>query len=111
MSPVARFLLYNLLPAMAAGIFAWALVHAGIQLLRIRHGKLRLCLYMAPLIKSTLVLTGMTLALRWPRGDMWCSVAAATRTCSRRSLGRDEIAAGPLFVVGELVADPVVVAV
>ena len=67
MSPATRFLLYNLLPAMVAGAFVWALVHAGVHLLRIRHGKLRLCLYMAPLIKSTLVLVGMTIVLRWPR--------------------------------------------
>ncbi|HJO05701.1 MAG TPA: M56 family metallopeptidase [Acidobacteriota bacterium] len=67
MTGVTRFLLYNMLPALVAGGVAWALVHAGVRLLGIRHGKLRLCLYMAPLVKSTLVMAGMALVLRWPR--------------------------------------------
>lgn len=67
MSVVGQFLLNNLLPALLAGSMAWALVHLAVNALAIRHGKLRLCLYMAPLLKSTLVLLGLATVLAWPR--------------------------------------------
>ena len=67
MSVLGQFLMNNLLPALVAGSLAWALVHVAVNVFDIRHGKLRMCLYMAPLINSTLVLLGLTTVLRWPR--------------------------------------------
>lgn len=67
MSALQQFVLNNLLPALVAGALAWATVWAGIHVLRVRHGKLRLCLFTAPLLKSTLVLLGLGMVLPWPR--------------------------------------------
>ena len=67
MNTVEQFVLYNLLPALVTGAVAWAMIWAGIQLLGVRDGKLRLCLLTAPLVKSTLVLLGIGLVLPWPR--------------------------------------------
>lgn len=64
---VERLLANNLLPAIVAGAIAWLLVAAGVRLLDIRHGRLRLCLYLAAPIKSTLVLLGLTPVLAWPQ--------------------------------------------
>lgn len=66
MNLLAQFALHNLLPAMVAGAVSWLAIYAGIEVLGIRHGKLRLCLLTAPLIKSTLVLLGMHQVLPWP---------------------------------------------
>ncbi len=74
MSVLAQFALNNLLPALLAGSLAWAFVHAAVRVLGIRHGRLRLCLYAAPLLKSTLVLLGLLPVLPWPReifGPWW----------------------------------------
>jgi len=71
MSTPAQFVLYNLLPAIFGGLLVWALVAVGVYALAIRHGKLRLCLYSAPLIKSTLLLLGIGLVLPWPREAAW----------------------------------------
>ena len=78
---VTQFLLYNLLPAFAAGLIAWLLIYAGVQLFRIRHGKLRLCLLVAPLVKSTLVMLGLSMAFPWPRELFggWLNQALPTR--------------------------------
>lgn len=82
MSTLQQFLLYNLLPALVAGTVTWAAIWAGIELLRIRQGKLRLCLLAAPLIKSTLVLLGIGLVLPWPREVFatWQASALPTMT-------------------------------
>lgn len=73
MSALAQFGRYNLLPAIAGGVLVWMLVAVGAYALGIRHGKLRLCLFAAPLIKSTLLLLGIGLLLPWPRSvaDTW----------------------------------------
>lgn len=64
---LVRFLGNNLLPALMAGAVAWLAVAVGVRLLDIRHGRLRLCLFLAPPIKSTLVLLGLAPVLPWPR--------------------------------------------
>ncbi len=82
MSVVGQFLLNNLLPALVAGSLAWAFVHLAVHLLGIRHGKLRLCPYLAPLLKSTLVLLGLGLVLAWPRElfSEWAARAVPSAT-------------------------------
>lgn len=71
MDTLVQFGLYNLLPALVGGVLVWAVVTAGVYTLEIRHGKLRLCLFSAPLIKSTLLLLGIGLVLPWPREAAW----------------------------------------
>ncbi len=71
MDTLIRFGLYNLLPAIVGGVLVWAVVAVGVYALRIRHGKLRLCLFSAPLIKSTRLLLGIGLVLPWPRDAAW----------------------------------------
>ncbi len=82
MSVASQFLLNNVLPALVAGSLTWAFVHLAVHVFRIQHGKLRLCLYLAPLLKSTLVLLGLALVVAWPRqvfGD-WARQAVPTQT-------------------------------
>lgn len=67
MSMVARFLLFNLLPSMIAGILVWLVVVAAVNILSIRQAQLRLSLLVIPLIKSTLVLLGVSPLFFWPR--------------------------------------------
>jgi len=67
MDALAQFGLYNLLPAIVGGVLVWGLVAGGVYALGVRHGKLRLCLFSAPLVKSTLLLLGVGLVLPWPR--------------------------------------------
>ncbi len=67
MNALVQFGLYNLLPALVGGVMVWALVAGGVYALGVRNGKLRLCLFSAPLIKSTLLLLGIGLVLPWPR--------------------------------------------
>ncbi len=82
MSVMTRFLLHNLLPALVAGAVAWSAIQAGIHLLGIHRGKLRLCLLFAPLLKSTLVLLGAAVVLPWPQEvfQSWHQQAVPTRT-------------------------------
>lgn len=82
MNAASQFLLNNLLPAIVAGCLAWAFVHLAVYLFGIRHGKLRLCLYLAPLLKSTLVLLGLGTVLPWPRDIFatWASQATPAQT-------------------------------
>ena len=82
MGTAQQFVLYNLLPALVAGAVVWAAIWGGIHLLRIRQGKLRLCLLAAALIKSTLVLLGIGLVLPWPREvfGTWYANAVPTTT-------------------------------
>jgi len=79
MNALAQFGLYNLLPAVAGGVLVWMVVAVGVYALGIRHGKLRLCLFSAPLVKSTLLLLGIGLVLPWPRSvaDAWHAQALA----------------------------------
>jgi hypothetical protein len=65
MSVALDFVRFNLLPGIAAGALMWAVVSLGVWLLRVRQGKLRLCLFAAPLAKSTLVILGVAPALAW----------------------------------------------
>lgn len=67
MTGIERFVLYNLLPSLLAGVLVWGAAWAVIRLLRIEQAQLRLCLLAAPAIKSTLVLLGLGLVLPWPR--------------------------------------------
>ncbi len=67
MSGLSQFVAYNLAPAIIGGTLAWILVAVGVYALRIRRGKLRLCLFSAPLLKSTLLLLGIGMVLPWPR--------------------------------------------
>ena len=67
MSALEQFGLYNLLPALVGGALAWAVVGAGVYALGVRHGRLRFCLFGAPLVKSTLLLLGIGLVLPRPR--------------------------------------------
>ena len=60
MTDAMRFVLFNLLPSLVAGLGVLALVLVGIRIFRIRHGTLRACLLIAPIVKSTLVLVGLT---------------------------------------------------
>lgn len=74
---IERFLTGNLLPALVAGVVAWGMVSLGVRLFGIRHGRLRLCLFLAPPIKSTLVLLGLLPVLPWPRDAFarWAALA------------------------------------
>lgn len=67
MSALYRFGFYNVLPALAGGVIVWLFVGGAVRLLRIRQGTLRLCLFAAPLVKSTLLLIGIGLLMPWPR--------------------------------------------
>ncbi len=66
MNLAARFLLYNLLPSLLAGLVTWVLLSLGLGLLRVRSARLRLPVLYLPLIKSALVLMGIGPALPWP---------------------------------------------
>lgn len=67
MSAPAQFAVYNLVPALVGGVVVWAVVAVGVRAFGVRHGKLRLCLFSTPLIKSTLLLLGIGLVFPWPR--------------------------------------------
>ncbi len=66
MDLLGRFLFYNLLAAMLAGLSVWLLVSAALRIFRVEYGTLRLSLLAAPLIKSLQVLFGSGLVLPWP---------------------------------------------
>lgn len=67
MSLLLQFLLYNVLPSVVTGLLVLGIVVIGIRVFGIRHGSLRACLLTAPIIKSSLVLVGLTLFISWPR--------------------------------------------
>src|SRR5574341_783076 len=67
MSLVGQFILYNLLPGVLSGLLAWLVISASIAILRIEYSPLRLSLLYAPVVKATLVMLGIGLALPWPR--------------------------------------------
>ncbi len=67
MSRIAQFLLYNLCPALMSGLLAWLVISASLAVLRIKYSPLRLSLLYAPVVKATLVMLGVGLALPWPR--------------------------------------------
>ena len=76
------FVRFNLLPGIAAGALMWGVVTLGVWLLGVRHGKLRLCLFVAPLVKSTLVILGVAPALAWRVApfDAWFASAVPPAT-------------------------------
>ena len=59
MSELLRFLQFNLLASLLAGLAVWALVVLGLRIFRIGYGRLRLSLLYAPVVKSLLVLVGL----------------------------------------------------
>ena len=66
MSLVVRFLVYNLLLSLAAGLLAWLIVMATLRLMRIRSSLQSLTLLSLPLFKSFLILLGIGLVFPWP---------------------------------------------
>lgn len=62
---VARFLLYNLLPSIIAGTIVWLVIIAAVNVLSIRQAQLRLSLLVIPVIKSTLVMLGVSPVFFW----------------------------------------------
>jgi len=64
---VRQFVLYNLSPALLSGLLEWMAISASIALLRIEYSPLRLSLLYAPVVKASLVMLGIGLALPWPR--------------------------------------------
>ena len=67
MTIIKQFILYNLLPSLAAGVLTWLVVYAAITWLRIEHAPHRLPLLYAPVVKSVLILLGVGSVLPWPR--------------------------------------------
>jgi len=63
---IGRFVLYNLLASLAAGLLAWLVALAVMRLLAVRSFTLRLCFMALPLLKSILVLLGIGLIFPWP---------------------------------------------
>ncbi len=59
MTLIARFLVYNLLLSLAAGLLAWLLVMAALRLMRIGSSVQGLTLLSLPLFKSFLILLGI----------------------------------------------------
>lgn len=62
-----RFVLYNLLPAIAIGSLGWLVVLATTSWMKIQYVPLRLPLLYVPLLKASLMLIGMSL-LSWVPG-------------------------------------------
>ncbi len=67
MAVLEQFILYNLLPAVLAGLLTWIFVAFALNILRIELGWMRLSLLYIPIIKSILVLLGIGLVMQWPR--------------------------------------------
>lgn len=67
MTAVWKFIQFNLLPSLLAGLIVWGLILISLRLLRIGYGRLRLSLLYAPVIKSLLVLLGISAVAPWPR--------------------------------------------
>ncbi len=67
MSVVWRFLQFNLFASVLAGLIVWILVLISLRVLRVGYGRLRLSLLYAPVIKSLLVLVGLSAVAPWPR--------------------------------------------
>ena len=66
MTVLARFLVYNLLASLAAGLLAWLVVMAAVRLLGLRSSALSFCFFGLPVLKSVLILLGVGLFLPWP---------------------------------------------
>ena len=62
-----QFAIYNLLPAIVAGLLIWFFVVIALNVLKIEYGWFRISLMYAPVIKSILVLLGIGLVIQWPR--------------------------------------------
>ena len=100
MNVIPQFLLYNVAASLVSGLLVLGVVLLGVRLLRIRHGALRSCLLTAPLIKSTFVLSGLTLLVSWPR-DMFQNVrreAVPPETVIPLFLGFGALALGLRFL-------------
>lgn len=67
MSTLEQFALYNLLASVAAGLVSWFIILAALSALGIRSLFTRLCFLILPLVKSTLVLAGLSAILPWPQ--------------------------------------------
>jgi Zn-dependent protease with chaperone function len=61
-----RFLLYNLLISLAAGLLVWLIVRAAIRALKIRSSVLSFCFFGLAVFKSLLLLLGIGLVFPWP---------------------------------------------
>lgn len=66
MTLLARFLVYNLLLSLAAGLLAWLIAIAVLRLMRIRSSVQSLVLLSLPLLKSSFILLGLGLVFPWP---------------------------------------------
>jgi Zn-dependent protease with chaperone function len=66
MAVILRFLEYNLLPSLAAGLVAWLIVLGVVRLFRIRSSALGFCFFSLPVVKSVLILLGVGLVFPWP---------------------------------------------
>lgn len=66
MITLIRFLVGNLAPSLLAGGLAWWLVRLVCRVTALRDARFRLALYGFPLLKSALVLLGISVALPWP---------------------------------------------
>ncbi len=80
MSWLARFLVYNLLLSLGAGIFAWLVVLGALRLLKVRSSALSFCFLSLPVLKTLLILLGVGLALPWPAAlfESWHRQAVPT---------------------------------
>ncbi len=81
MTLLARFLVYNLLLSLAAGLVAWAIAVAALRLLGIRSSAQSLSLLGLPLVKSLFILAGLGLAFPWPAAlfERWHAMALPFR--------------------------------
>jgi Zn-dependent protease with chaperone function len=66
MSPLFRFLVYNLLVSLAGGLLAWLVVLAAVRGLGVRSSGLSFCFFSLAIFKSLLLLLGIGLILPWP---------------------------------------------
>lgn len=66
MAVILRFLVYNLLLSLAAGLVAWLIVLGVVRLLGIRSSSLGFCFFSLPVFKSILISLGIGLVFPWP---------------------------------------------
>ncbi len=66
MDLVLRFLEYNLLLSLAAGLVAWLIVLGVVRFLGIRSSSLGFCFFSLPVVKSMLISLGIGLVFPWP---------------------------------------------
>ncbi len=66
MEIVLRFLVFNLLLSLVAGLLAWVVVYAVVRVLDIHSSTLSFCFFSLPLLKSLLILVGLGWVFPWP---------------------------------------------